>query len=56
MAKIRSSAQSKDRVRENLGPRSERSFAPDRKGEDSAGAKGKNRKRAVEADRDHTSR
>jgi hypothetical protein len=32
-------------------PKSERSFTPDRRLEDSAGAKGEDRKRAVDADR-----
>lgn len=35
-------------------PLEDRSFGPDRRGEDSAGAKGKNRKRAVAASRSDT--
>lgn len=35
-------------------PLEDRSFGPDRRGEDSAGAKGKNRKRAVAASRTDT--
>jgi hypothetical protein len=56
MVKVQNRAKPKTPASRELGPRNERSFAPDRKDEDSAGAKGKSRKRSVEADRDSSSR
>jgi hypothetical protein len=54
MPKSKNKIKPKQEIEEALGPEQDRSFGPDRRGEDSAGATGKNRKRAVAADRDET--